>query len=228
MSIEWRDIDGYEGYYQVNNLGEVRSLDRQILKSNGVVQNRKGYIIPQRTTDDGYMAVRLSKEAVRKEYKVHTLVARAFLDGWFDGAEVNHKDFNRTNNSSGNLEWVTHADNIQYTISNGRHVSQTRDFSGENNPNYNNHTLSERYRANPDYAREKQARTGAKNGRATPIKMIHEDGTCINFEYMAECALYMIEHKLCRSANISNVQPYISKAASTGSSYCGCSFEYIT
>ena len=53
---------------------------------------------------------------------VHMYVAHAWVDGWFEGAEINHKDFDRTNYNADNLEWVTHIDNVRY--------------SSQNNPNY--------------------------------------------------------------------------------------------
>ena len=64
----------------------------------------------------------------RSVAKVHRLVATLFVDGKKDDYEVNHKDYNRENNNFENLEWVSHADNIRYSIN-------RRDMSGENNPN---------------------------------------------------------------------------------------------
>lgn len=203
MEIEWKDVVGYEGYYQVSNAGEVRSMDRSIVKSNGVVQNRSGRILPQRLKDDGYLTVRLSRESVRREYSVHSLVAHAFVDGYFSGAEVNHKDFDRTNNCFLNLEWITHADNIAYTIREGRHVSQLYDFAGDKNPNYGNRTLSTRYANNPELAIEKQSRKGAKNGRAIPVRMFTATGDTYDFEYLSECGEYLI------SSGISNSKTHI-------------------
>lgn len=63
---------------------------------------------------------------------VHKYVAKAWVDGYFEGAEVNHKDFNRMNNNSDNLEWVTHFDNIQYSVE-GNYERICASKRGENN-----------------------------------------------------------------------------------------------
>lgn len=223
----WKDIPGYEGYYQVSNTGEVRSLDRVIHKSDGVSQNRRGRLLPHKESEDGYRIVRLSKDGVRKQFNVHSLVARAFVAGHFDGAEVNHKDCNRTNNIPENLEWVTHSDNIQYTLSKGRHISQTADYTGEKNPNYGNRLLSKRYAENPELARQKQSRPGSTNGRCLPVRMTTADGVVHDFGYMAECATYMIQHEISRARDIYGVSALVSKAAKSGRPYCGCYFELL-
>jgi len=63
---------------------------------------------------------------------VHIYVAKAWVKGWFEGAEVNHKDFDRTNNNADNLEWVTHLDNIQYSVDNN-YETICKSKRGENN-----------------------------------------------------------------------------------------------
>ncbi len=63
---------------------------------------------------------------------VHIYVAKAWVKGWFKGAEVNHKDFDRTNNNADNLEWVTHLDNIQYSVDNN-YETICKSKRGENN-----------------------------------------------------------------------------------------------
>lgn len=223
----WKDIPGYEGYYQVSNTGEVRSLDRVIHKSGGVSQNRKGHLLPRRENEDGYRTVRLSKDGVRKQFSVHSLVAKAFVAGYFDGAEVNHKDCDRANNIPENLEWVTHADNVQYTILKGRHISQTADYAGEKNPNYGNSSLSKKYAEDPELAKAKQSRPGVTNGRCLPVRMITAEGDTLEFGYMVECAAYMIQQGISRASDPNSVATLVSKAAKNGRPYCGCYFELL-
>lgn len=202
-------------------------MDRVVNKSDGVIQHRRGRILPQRVTCDGYKTVRLSRDANRRQFYVHVLVALAFVDGYFPGAEVNHKDFDRSNNDFSNLEWVTHLENIEYSIRSGRHITQRRDMSGENNPNFGNRKLSERYSSDTVLAIAKQSRKGSQNGRAVPIQMILPDGSIYSFGYMIECAKQMIDMGLCKSVDPESVSAYVSKAARTGKKYCGCDFSYL-
>lgn len=228
MKEEWRDIPDYEGYYQVSNLGLVRSLTRFVERSDGVIQKRVGRKVQPKINEDGYEIVRLSKEGVRRQYGVHTLVAKAFLDGYFDGAEVNHIDFVRTNNRADNLEWVTHCDNIARTLACGRHITQIRDMSGNNNPNFGNRSLSERYAKDHDFALRCQSRPGAQNGRARPIRVHMVDGTVLEFSYITQCAKELIQLGLSSASKPSSLTANITKAANTGNKYCGCTFEFLS
>ena len=119
MNEIWKDIEGYEGLYQVSNLGRVRSLDRVIYKTMSKTGrvcpfNIKGRVLKPGTDTKGYLFVNLKNAPIVEEARVHRLVAQAFVDGWFEGAVVNHKDENRQNNRADNLEWVTFSDNLNY------------------------------------------------------------------------------------------------------------------
>lgn len=103
MEEIWKDIDGYNGLYQVSNLGGVRSIRF----------NPPKYIY-QSVTNCGYRQVKLYKNGEEKHIGVHRLVASAFVDGYQDGLEVNHKDLNKANNVYTNLEWVTRAENQKH------------------------------------------------------------------------------------------------------------------
>lgn len=107
---EWRDIVGYEGLYQVSSFGRVRSLDKYILRSNGVTQFMPGKVMKQRVDAYGYMLVGLCLP-VKRYYtaKVHRLVASAFLG--CSELEVDHIDGNRKNNLLINLRWATSSEN---------------------------------------------------------------------------------------------------------------------
>lgn len=226
--VEWRDIPGYEGYYQVSNLGDIRSVTRVVIRSDGVNQIRNGRSIPKKMNNDGYLIVRLSKDAKRKQFGVHVLVALAFVPGYFDGAEVNHRDCDRTNNVPENLEWVTHADNIKHTIACGNHITQTRSMAGESNPNFGNRSLSKRYAEDKKLAKVKQSRPGAKNGRATPVRMIMPSGESFDYQFLSQCAAEIIGLGLTSAKNISCVASCISKSARNGKKYLGCDFMFLT
>ena len=91
MKEIWKDIDGFNGFYQVSNLGEVRSR-------NGVRSLS--------FTKDGYVKVRLNCEGKDKTSRVHRLVAEAFIDNPNGYDTVNHIDGDKTNNKVSNLEWT--------------------------------------------------------------------------------------------------------------------------
>lgn len=111
---EWRDIKGYEGLYQVSNEGRVKSLNREITYKDG-----RNKILPERIlrnflSDLGYYHVMLSKNGAPKMYKVHRLVAKAFIPNPDNLPMINHKDENPRNNKVNNLEWCTQAYNVRY------------------------------------------------------------------------------------------------------------------
>ena len=115
----WKDIKGYEGLYQVSNLGRVRSLPRIIetessnqYKTFHNVQEKKGKILKQKESD--YKSVALYKDKKSKYYMVHRLVAQAFISNPNGYLYVNHKDEDKYNNCVENLEWCTQSYNINY------------------------------------------------------------------------------------------------------------------
>lgn len=110
MEEIWKLIDGYDNY-KISNLGNFASLDK-----TGSWVIRKSY-----KAKCGYLYVILYKKGKRKNRSIHSLVADAFVPGWFSGAEVNHKDLNKLNNCVDNLEWVTRSENqLHQVITHGR------------------------------------------------------------------------------------------------------------
>lgn len=108
MDEVWKDIDGYEGLYQVSNLGNVRSLN---WGNRGCIKNL--YLKPH---IKGYLQVELHKNAKRKMFTVHRLVALHFVDGYAANKVVNHKNENKHDNRADNLEWCTTSQNIRYSM----------------------------------------------------------------------------------------------------------------
>ncbi len=111
---KWKDIEGYEGYYQVSNIGEVRSVDRWVTYKNGRKIFRKGKLMKLSPGTCGYPQVSLCSHGVEKKVSVHRLVATAFIPNPDNLPFVNHKDENKSNNIWTNLEWCTDKYNNNY------------------------------------------------------------------------------------------------------------------
>lgn len=98
----WKPVPNYEGFYEVSNMGKVRSVYRYRRVLKPMISNT------------GYERVDLFKNKCREQFSVHRLVAMAFIDNPSAKPFVNHKDENKLNNSADNLEWVTHVENCRY------------------------------------------------------------------------------------------------------------------
>lgn len=123
----WKDIEGYEGLYQVSNMGRVRSLDRKSKsknKWNSYNASIKGRIRLCATSRMGYLRMRLCKDGVKQWYQLHQLVARAFIPNPDRKETVNHIDGNKKNNCVSNLEWATQAENNKHARDN--HLNNSR------------------------------------------------------------------------------------------------------
>lgn len=121
---EWRDVLGYEGFYQVSNLGRVKSIDRKVLHGNRYYKKQKGMILKGSIKNSGYHTVILSKGGILQNQLVHRLVAIAFIDNTEKKNYVNHKNLIKTDNNISNLEWVTAKENALHAIQNTPSGSQ--------------------------------------------------------------------------------------------------------
>lgn len=117
---EWRDIEGYEGHYQISNSGSVRSIKNGSCRTLRLKSNNKGYL-----------CVSLCKDGVVKDFKVHRLVGFAFVKGHSQiKNEIDHIDCNPKNNSANNLRWVTHSENLR----NPKTIEKLRPYKTGVNP----------------------------------------------------------------------------------------------
>lgn len=111
----WRAVKGFEGYYEVSDLGNVRSVDREVLCKNGTSKFLKGHIMTQSTHyKNGYKSVILTVGCKQKRLLIHRIVAQAFLPNPENLPEINHIDENKANNCLSNLEWCNHEYNNRY------------------------------------------------------------------------------------------------------------------
>lgn len=111
----WRNIDGYDGLYQVSNKGRIRSFHRW----RGETPDENGRILRQSKTTTGYLKVELRKDGRKKTKKVHRLVAAAFIPNPDNLPMINHKDVNPLNNNVENLEWCDQNYNMRYAYEHG-------------------------------------------------------------------------------------------------------------
>ena len=96
----WKDIKNYEGFYQVSNYGRIRSLNRIVKDTTKNRKQRiKGQILKNTDNGNGYQLVFLTKNSRRKNYYVHRLVAEHFISNPNNYKEINHKNFNKLDNS---------------------------------------------------------------------------------------------------------------------------------
>ena len=104
----WKPIEGYEGLYEVSNLGRVKSLERYVGKRHHI----KEKYLTNDVNQKGYCRVLLSMNGKAKHYAVHRLVAEAFIPNKQNKPQINHIDGNKANNCATNLEWCTASENL--------------------------------------------------------------------------------------------------------------------
>lgn len=118
MQEIWKEIKGYEGYYQISNLGKVKSLCRKIQNGNKF-NLRKEIILKNSINSVGYYTVTLYKNNKSTVKLVHVLIAETFIPNPESKPQVNHIDGVKLNISVENLEWVTRSENIQHAYDTG-------------------------------------------------------------------------------------------------------------
>lgn len=162
----WKPVKGYEGLYEVSNLGNVRSLDRHLMLGNHYCL-LKGKPIKPYLTPKGYLMADLCKNSQRTHYLVHRLVANAFIPNPNNLPCIDHINTIKTDNRVENLRWCTNKEN-------------------SNNPLTREHI---NIKSHSKEAKEKILATKRKNqsiGCEVPVYYIDEDGSKIRFKSMSE------------------------------------------
>lgn len=197
MEEIWKDITGYEGYYQISNLGRVKSLARPVYKNDGSFHRFKRETIKTpKKNKDGYLSISLSVNGHDKTFTIHKLVAEAFISkpNTNERLEINHIDLNRENNCATNLEWVTHQDNVRYSSNKGRYYCHDGSRNGRSKPVY----VYDLY--------------------GNPIE---------SFSYVRECAKWMMDNKYCRGTKLDAVVSGIRKSIDNNKPYFNFVIKFI-
>lgn len=132
LKEEWRDIPGYEGLYQVSNLGQIKSLGRTVYQqwqdgTHGRYITYKEKILKPKIDTNNYLSVSLYLlDKSRKRCRIHRLVALAFIENYHQLPCINHKDQNPHNNATSNLEWCT----VQYNVTYNDRIDKYRKSRG--------------------------------------------------------------------------------------------------
>ena len=117
MSV-FKEIPGYEGYYEIDRNGNVRSIKRVIKTKKGTLSINSRSITP-RSNNYGYLEIRLSKAGFTKTKFVHRLLAMTYIKNTDNKPEVNHINGVKLDNRLDNLEWVTKSENMKHAFKNG-------------------------------------------------------------------------------------------------------------
>ena len=112
----WQNIAGYEGLYQVSNLGRIKSLDRYVHYRDTRKRLIKGEYKKGTINKKGYLKVTLYKDGKGNTREIQRIVAETFIDNPLNKEQVNHIDGNKQNNKADNLEWCTPRENSLHAL----------------------------------------------------------------------------------------------------------------
>lgn len=119
----WKEVKNYECCYEVSNLGNVRSITRNVERTNPSggksYYTYKSRMLKSCVTNKGYLRLGLYLNDVKTNHQIHRLVAIAFIDNPENKEQVNHKNGIKTDNRVDNLEWVNNYENFRHSVNLG-------------------------------------------------------------------------------------------------------------
>lgn len=118
----WKDINGFEGLYQVSSLGNVKSIERSVRYSDGRVYRYEEKLLKPCLDNQSYRFVNLYRTNGKRVIRIHRLVAIVFIPNPENKPEVNHKIGDKSNNTIANLEWATRNENQSHAVKNKLHA----------------------------------------------------------------------------------------------------------
>jgi hypothetical protein len=145
MQEQWRPIPGYEGHYEISDLGQVRSIDRLVDRGNRRMRLKGRILKPEQRCPDGgriYYVVKLSKDGIVSKWYVHILVLTIFRGECPEGQEGCHNNGISTDNRLENLRWDTHIANVHDAIEHGTFRS-IRSYNGDKTHCHRGHPFDE-------------------------------------------------------------------------------------
>jgi len=184
----WKDIPGYEGYYQASKSGLIKSVRAEnIFTTRGRKLTRKVKILKTSINDRGYKYLSLHTDKIKKTCTVHILIALTWVENPENKPEVNHKDGNKLNNNDWNLEWSTRSENVQHAYDLGLYNNKKPCFE---------HHYGNKYRLGMVHSEETKAKisNSKKNKLINPntknIKLVIDSETGVYYYSIREAAKF--------------------------------------
>lgn len=129
---EWKNVKGFEGLYQVSNLGRVKALAKEWYSGNrNSLRKKEEILLKPCSNTRGYLAVTLSKNSKHKMFRVNRLIAQHFLPNPENKPEVNHINGIKTDNRVENLEFCTRSNNMKHAFNTGLKISVKGEKHGQ-------------------------------------------------------------------------------------------------
>ena len=169
----WKDVQGYEGLYQVSNLGRVKSLGRFVDRLASGHCWQKERILKPNKTKYGYLNVRLCKDSRTKDFKVHRLVALAFIPNPENKPQIDHINADKTNNTVNNLRWVTCKENINNPLTLVKKIGKNNYLYGKNLSEETKQKIRKAHLGKKISEETKEKLRGKNNPRSRSIKNLN-------------------------------------------------------
>ena len=158
----WKSIKSYEGLYEISSLGRVKSLNYRGTGKEKVLKNIEDY--------KGYLMVGLTKNGKQKKFKIHRLVAEAFIPNPEGKPCIDHINTIRNDNRVENLRWVTYKENNNNQLTKKKYSENHREQTGENHPMYGKHHSEETKKKMSEAKKGKYC--GENNPNSKPVIQI--------------------------------------------------------